>query len=96
MTRILAIMLLAPIIACTSCDSPGADQPTDIGGSLPATTGPGQQRQLHAVLEELVEERVEGYVVVSKAAFEYPSIDRARVDGSVDRSCLSKTHFKTH
>ncbi len=45
----------------------------------------GQQRQLHAVLEELAEERLEGYVLLSKAAFEYPSIDRARVDGSVGK-----------
>ncbi len=55
---------------------------------MPATTDIGQQRQLHAVLEELIEERVEGYVLVSKAAFEYSSIDRARVDGSVGKGLI--------
>lgn len=88
MTRILAIMLVAPIIACTSCDPPGADQLSEPGGRLPAITDIGQQRPLRAVLEALTETRVRGYVLVSKAAFEYPSIDRARVDGSVGKGLI--------
>ena len=88
MTKILTVMLLTLIVACYSCDSPGADQPTEMGGRLQATVDIGQQRQLHAVLEELVEVRVQGSVLVSKAAFEYSSIDRARVDGSVGRGLI--------
>ena len=88
MTRILAITLLAPTVACAACRLPRADQPSGPGRRLPATTAIGQQRQLHAVLEELTAERVVGFVLLSKAAFEYPSIDRARVDGAVGRGLI--------
>lgn len=81
-------MLLSPIVACYPCDSPKTDQYTEMGGRLPATADMGQQRQLHAVLEELIEERLQGCVLLSKAAFEYPSVDRARVDGGVGRGMI--------
>lgn len=87
-SRTLTIALLTQIVACTSHDSPGTDQVTKRSEPLHAANE-SEPRPLHTVLEKLIEEPVQGYVLLSNAAFEYSSMERARRNGGVGRGVIS-------